>query len=102
MGRIAGFDSLAGNKRSIKKLIKAAADYAKDKGDPPPQLSYRISLQNWGALPIAGGMNDQDARQIYTMDTLYSVYLSVLAWRSGHPSNDQIKTIGWLIKNDLM
>lgn len=102
MGWIAGFDTLAGNETSFKKLIKAAADCAKGKGDPPPQLSYRITLQNWGALPMAGGMNDQDSRQINTMDTLYSVYLSVLAWRSGRPSNDQVKTIGWLIKNKLM
>jgi hypothetical protein len=57
-----------------KKLILAAADAAEEQGNPPPLLRKAWLCEKWGTLPRAGGLDDQDAAEFLTMNTLHHVY----------------------------
>lgn len=101
MGRREGDDLAAKPGRGAKKLIRAAALAAKDKGDLPPELVMRQRCRAWGLPPRPGGMDDQDYQAIRRMEVLESAYLAVKAWRKGKMTPDEQKTFNWLIEQDL-
>ena len=66
---------------SIKKLLKAAVNTATEKNkEPPPLLKLYWQCRKWGALPKAGGINDQDYRTMYLMNILALSYDAAEAW----------------------
>lgn len=56
-------------------MILAAADYADERGDPPPELQLFFDCQDFpGALPNAGGVLDQPPGLIARMRVANNVY----------------------------
>ena len=80
-----------------KKLIEAAVQAARGKGEAPPPLKYFWQCRNWNALPRAGGVGDQEYRLIWQMTTLANVYYTSEAWFTGKKMTaDQEKIFVWL------
>jgi len=54
----------------------------------------------WGTLPKAGGIYDQDYRTMYQMNLYSRVYDAALAWRKSPKdmTEDQQKVFKWLNK----
>lgn len=52
----------------------AAANAARDQGEPPPALRYAWQCRTWGALPDAGGLRDQSARLMADMPVALNAY----------------------------
>lgn len=58
-------------------MILAAADYAEDKGSPPPDLEMGLRWRIYGTPPEAGGIRDQRAGEVSRITTLLNVYDAV-------------------------
>ena len=102
MGRDHRLNLAAGAGRHPKKLIRAAALAAKDKGEPPPELRHLWACQRWGVLPVAGGMNEQDYAALTRMEDLGRVYRAVAAWKTGKADPSELKVVGWLTREGMM
>lgn len=83
--------------------MRAAVDAAtkKDAEAPPLLVEYWQCLR-WGALPRAGGMDDQDYRKLFLMRLLHRAYDAVIAWNTStkkRPMTDEQKKFHlWMIK----
>ena len=56
-------------------MILAAADYAENRiKKPPPILSLALDCRHWRQLPNSGGLLDQPAGLVGTMNALLNVY----------------------------
>ena len=82
-------------------------DAAKKKkgAQPPPRLIYAWWCDKFRALPSAGGVNDQDYREMYLNDVLPRIYEAVSNWRAGggakmSPADQAVIT--WLVKIGAM
>ena len=75
---------------------------AKGKGPPPPQLHKFWLSQRWHLPARAGGLDDQDYRDVHTTEQLLVAYEAVKAWRSGKTTAEQAETIAWLTKIGVM
>ena len=64
----------ASAKRTAKKLIEAAVASAYGQGAPPQELKLAWLSKQWGALPTAGGLYDQEYQVIYRMTALSNVH----------------------------
>lgn len=79
------------------------------KGKPgavaPHRLVFAQWCSNYRALPGAGGLYDQDYREIYLNEVLPQIYDAVSHWRRkngiGLSEGDQ-KIINWLAKTGAM
>jgi len=52
----------------------AAADYAEQEGNPPPELALAFACQNWKCLPHEGGYLDQPAGMMRKLTAAVNVY----------------------------
>jgi hypothetical protein len=100
MGQRHGFSVSAQSGHNTKKLLRAAvAAASSDKDEPPPPLRLYWQCMKWGTLPKAGGMYDQDYRQMHMMNILSKVFDAAKAWH--HPekkmTSDQTQIIKWLV-----
>lgn len=83
--------------------MRAAVDAAtkKDAEAPPLLVEYWQCLR-WGALPRAGGMDDQDYRKLFLMRLLHRAYDAVIAWNTStkkRPMTDEQRNFHlWMIK----
>jgi hypothetical protein len=84
--------------QSLKKLIEAAVDAAKGKGNLPPDLILLSQCRFWGLPLKTGGLQDQDYRTVTRMEYLASVYDTVKAWRNGKMSEGQARLMARLVK----
>jgi len=68
---------------TAKKLRRAAVDCAQNEGNPPPELElYWYCKRFPGALPNPGALLDQDAKTMYRMAALDSIYSAVTRLRN--------------------
>lgn len=68
--------------RDPKKMIEAVVDFI-DYGDPPPpELPIAFKVDQWGTLPDAGGLYDQDAGLLGRMTVYLNIYRAVSKLRS--------------------
>lgn len=49
---------------------------------PPPELKLAWLVDQWGTLPDAGGLYDQDAQTLKRMTVYNNIYKVVMKWRS--------------------
>lgn len=81
-------------------------DAAKRKkgASPPPRLVFAWQCEKYRALPRAGGIGDQDYREMYLNDVLPQIYEAVSNWRTAGakitPSDHEV--IRWLVKIGAM
>ena len=85
--------------------MRAAVEAASKNTEAPPLLREYWQCQNWGALPRAGGMDDQDYRKLYLMRLLHRAYDAAYAWNTAtkkQPMTDaQNKMFKWLISSGI-
>ena len=86
--------------------MRAAVEAARDKdAEAPPLLSKYWQCRNWSVLPRAGGMDDQDYREMYLVPWLHKAYDAVHAWETSSkkkPRTDvQKKMFKWLISSGI-
>lgn len=53
-----------------------------DDGQPPPELILAWQCERWNALPVDGGLYDQDYRTLFLMDIYSKVHMVVSRLRS--------------------
>ena len=82
----------------IKKLLRAAVLAATKDEEPPPVLELFWRCRCWGALPNAGGVNDQDYSTMYQMGIVSAVYDAAKARKEFKMTPDQERIILQLVK----
>lgn len=68
--------------RNTKKLIEEVVAVVDDGGPPPQELRLAWLVDQWGSLPEAGGLYDQDAQTLKRMTVLNNIYKVVTRLRS--------------------
>ena len=92
--------------RTGKKLIEQAVGAAR--GQPPPaDLQLAWKCQQWGALPDAGGMNDQDYKRLQGMSVSLNIYNTISYMKNlkgsdiHRLSDSQRRMIRWLLDQGI-
>ena len=65
-----------------KKLIRAVVDAAKGEAPPPPELRTGWLCEQWGTLPEAGGLYDQDYQTITRATACMNIYAAYMRYRN--------------------
>ena len=85
--------------------MRAAVEAATKDAETPPLLREYFQCKNWGALPKAGGMDDQDYRKLHLMNALYRAFDAGEAWLNSTPKKPmtkaQDKYFKWMIKSKI-
>lgn len=108
MGRAGGVLLVAGAERPGKKLIQRVVDVVDADEQPPAELVLAWQCERWHALPLPGGMFDQDYRLIRTMAVLLNIHTVVSRFRrlqgeQIHSLSDSERSIlGYLVRNGML
>lgn len=87
--------------------MRAVVEAAKGKpnAEVPPRLAFAWWCDKYRALPGAGGLSEQDYREMYLNDVLPRIYEAVQHWRTrggvGLSESDK-KIVNWLVKTGAM
>lgn len=75
----------------------AAADYAKGKTSPPPELVDWLRSKQFDCLPLAGGWKDQEYRYVNRGMVYYNAYRVTLEYQTALKDSKNLKD--WMKRN---
>lgn len=79
-------------------MMAAAADFAEEKGEPPPVLILALDCEFYRALPKGGGVLDQPAGLLRKMRTALNVFRAFIEYkREGRQAGRMAK---WRSENE--
>lgn len=75
--------------------MTAAAEYADEGGEPPPDLKMAMMCSRWNCLPYEGGLMDQPAGMIARMSVVKNIYDACKARMSYRDKEGQTNVVEW-------